>query len=119
MTDYKWLYLSMTGRVTRKDYALLYILPSFVLYAATSILDNMMNAASQGIGAFTAIAGLVLIWPGIAMTAKRLHDWDKSGWFQLINIIPIVGFIFWIVTACKKGTEGANRFGDAPTPIVK
>lgn len=119
MTDYKSLYLSIEGRVSRKDYALLYIVPTVVIYAVAAMLDNMVNAAADGVGLFTAIVALVMIWPSIVMTAKRLHDWDKTGWLQLVNIIPIVGFIFWIVTACIKGTEGPNRFGAVPAPIIK
>jgi len=119
MTDYKSLYLSFEGRVSRKDYALLYILPAFVIYGIAYTLDNMMRATPQSFGIFAPIVGLVLLWPSIVMTTKRLHDWDKTGWFQIINIIPIIGMIFWIVTACVRGTEGTNRFGAQPEPIIK
>mgnify|MGYP000002770622 CR=1 FL=1 len=60
-----------------------------------------------------------LLIPGISAGVRRLHDRDKSGWFILISIIPIVGTLFLLVMLAEKGTEGKNRFGKYPLKLKK
>ena len=60
-----------------------------------------------------------LIIPGISAGVRRLHDRDKSGWFMLISVIPIIGTIFLLVMLAEKGTEGKNRFGEYPLKLKK
>ena len=57
--------------------------------------------------------------PAFAVTFRRLHDRDKSGWWVLISFIPIVGTIILFVMLIEKGTEGKNRFGDYPLKLKK
>lgn len=58
-------------------------------------------------------AGYLLVLVIVAMlTIQRSHDMDRSGWFALLVIIPIVNLIFWFI----RGTEGENRFGLRPPP---
>jgi uncharacterized membrane protein YhaH (DUF805 family) len=54
--------------------------------------------------------GLITL-PNISLLVRRMHDFDKSGWWVLLEFILIVGFIIIFVFCCMKGTEGANRFG--------
>ena len=57
---------------------------------------------------------VVIIVPLIAVTARRLHDVGKSGWWQLITVIPylgIIGQIFLIVWWCSEGEKKKNKFG--------
>lgn len=60
------------------------------------------------------LVSLVLFLPSLAVSVRRLHDIDKSGWWFLIWFVPIVGWLVMIYWACCKGTEGANRFGPDP-----
>jgi uncharacterized membrane protein YhaH (DUF805 family) len=61
------------------------------------------------------LVGLVGIWVGIAAGAKRCHDRDRTGWFQLIVLIPIIGAIWLLIElGFLKGSEGENRFGPDP-----
>jgi len=113
--DFKSVYLSFEGRLSRKDYALLYILPMFVICAISQVLDNALMGGMQF---FSAIACLLMIWPAIATTSKRLHDWDKSGWFQLLLIVPIVNVVFWFVMVFYPGTPGPNRFGETSSQLT-
>ena len=48
---------------------------------------------------------------GCAVGARRLHDTDRSGWWQLLFLVPVLGWIVLIVFWCQRGTEGPNRFG--------
>ena len=60
------------------------------------------------------IVGLGLFLPTLAVQVRRLHDLDRSGWWILISLIPLVGAIILLVWACTKGTDGENRFGSDP-----
>lgn len=60
-----------------------------------------------------------LIIPGISSGVRRFHDKDKSGWFILISIIPIIGSIIVFIMLIDKGTEGPNRFGKYPLKLKK
>ena len=61
--------------------------------------------------------GLALIVPNIAITARRLHDIDKSGWWQLVALIPLVGWLI-LIYFCVQGPVEPNRFGGAPAPAA-
>ena len=54
-------------------------------------------------------------WFRFATYAKRLHDVDKNGWWMLVGLIPVVGYI-WLFyqIGLKKGTDGMNRYGMNP-----
>jgi hypothetical protein len=61
------------------------------------------------------LLGLVLFWSVIAIQVKRWHDRDKSGWWILINLVPIIGSIWALIdNGFLRGTEGMNRFGEDP-----
>jgi uncharacterized membrane protein YhaH (DUF805 family) len=56
---------------------------------------------------------LLVVWPAVAVSVKRWHDRNKSGWWVLINLIPIVGALWTLVeNGFLRGTPGPNRFGD-------
>jgi uncharacterized membrane protein YhaH (DUF805 family) len=63
----------------------------------------------------TLVIFIVSVWIGLAVQIKRWHDRDKSGWWALMNLVPIVGQI-WVLVECGflRGTEGVNRFGKDP-----
>ena len=63
------------------------------------------------------IYAFVLLCVGPAVTVRRLHDLDKSGWWFLIVFIPVIGAIILFVWFCMKGTTGDNRFG--PDPLAQ
>lgn len=65
------------------------------------------------------------LWPSIAVSVKRFHDRDMSGWWVLMALVPLIGTIFlFVVVGCLRGTVGSNRFGpdplgsDALDPVV-
>jgi uncharacterized membrane protein YhaH (DUF805 family) len=60
------------------------------------------------------LVNLALALPVTSITARRLHDIDRSGWWMLLGIIPIIGWIVLLVWYCKRGTVGPNRFGPDP-----
>ena len=64
-----------------------------------------------GIWAIVAGAGNVMLM------IRRLHDLDKSGWFAIIAMIPIIGLIFSMYILCAKGSDGWNKYGEEPLGI--
>ena len=61
------------------------------------------------------IAAVGWFWAGLALSVRRFHDQDKSGWYVLLGAIPYVGGLITLVFMCRSGTAGPNRFG--PDPI--
>ena len=92
-------YATFTGRASRSEYWF------FVLF--TLLVGLVAGFISGTVGSdVLGYAIQAAFWiPGLAVSIRRMHDVDKSGWFILV---PIYGFIL-SVTA---GTVGSNRFGD-------
>jgi uncharacterized membrane protein YhaH (DUF805 family) len=111
----------MEGRINRKPFWL-GIVVIVVISLIASVLDMILgmprigaSAMSAGSGVISTIVSLVLIYPSIALSAKRWHDRGKSAWWILINIIPVIGWIWSLVeTGFLRGTDGPNRFGPDP-----
>ena len=59
------------------------------------------------------IVGLVLLLPGLAVSARRLHDLDRTAWWLLL-LLTGIGIILLIIWDCMRGTRGPNRFGPDP-----
>ena len=98
-------YADFGGRALRSEYWF-FILFQFLVVVALSIVDAVL-----GIGVLSTIASLAMLLPSIAVGVRRLHDIDKTGWWLLIGLIPLIGAIVLIVFFCQQGTEGPNRFG--------
>jgi uncharacterized membrane protein YhaH (DUF805 family) len=105
---------SFQGRLSRRSYWLFVLLTLPFLAIAMLIDRGSGNAPLEGPGALLA---LLLLWPSLAVQVKRWHDRDKSGWWVLINFIPIIGDLWSLVeNGFLRGTAGSNRFG--PDPLV-
>ena len=113
--DWKYLLTSFEGRINRaKFWAGVAVL--FAIGLLANLIDMMLGLQiAEGLGVLGAITGLVSIYLGLAIYAKRWHDRDKSGWWSLIILIPIIGPL-WLLVECGilEGTKGANRFGPDP-----
>jgi uncharacterized membrane protein YhaH (DUF805 family) len=68
---------------------------------------------TTGVNPMTVLATLATLLPTLAVSARRLHDIDRSGWWALL-IFTVIGYIVLIYWACLRGTVGANRFGPDP-----
>jgi uncharacterized membrane protein YhaH (DUF805 family) len=101
-------YVNFSGRAIRSEYWW-WILFTVLLAVVASIID-----AALGIGILAAIATLGTLLPSLGLAVRRLHDLDKSGWWVLLALIPLIGPIILIVWFCGRGTVGSNRFGPDP-----
>lgn len=116
-------YADFSGRSRRREYwsfvlfNLLIGLAVWALLAATYVAGMSEAQMTMIMGPVFMLYGLValaFIIPGIAVTIRRLHDTDRSGWFVLFAVIPLVGAIVLLVFYCEEGTRGPNRFGPDP-----
>jgi uncharacterized membrane protein YhaH (DUF805 family) len=81
-----------------------------------AICASIIDAAIGSFGVISGIAGLALLLPGLSVAIRRLHDTDHSGWWVLIGLIPLIGFIVLLVFYLREGDAGENRYGPAPSP---
>ncbi len=102
---------NFTGRASRSEYWF-WALFTFSINLILSLAEpTIFGATKTPLSTFFSIFTFI---PGIAVGARRLHDIGKTGWLQLLWIIPIVGWIILIVWFCTKGPAGDNRFGPDP-----
>ena len=130
-------YAEFSGRSRRMEYwgfALLNLIAVIILGILAAVVGtSVLSAAFAGGAAPTfgigfslvmilcAIYVLIILIPSIAVTVRRLHDRDMSGWWYLgfivLGAIPFVGWIAniaFLVILCLPGTAGPNRFGEDP-----
>lgn len=109
-------YADFSGRSRRKEYWMfvLGVLIAFIVLGLVEGLLGMSGMVGGAYGPLTLILVLAIIIPGIAVQVRRFHDQDKSGWFVLLGLIPLVGGIVVLVFMCLDGTKGDNRFGPDP-----
>ena len=69
-----------------------------------------------GINFLGALFALATLAPVVALVARRLHDTGRSGWWQLLSLIPVVGTIAVIILLLRPGEAGTNQYG--PSPLV-
>ena len=113
---------SFNGRIRRIEYLLSNLLSGFVSGIAfwLGIGASLVSAEAESVGGFgfgmlMSIAAIVGgIWFTIAQDVKRLHDVDKSGWFVILLLIPIVNFMLGLYMLLADGTVGPNRYGEDP-----
>lgn len=106
------LLFSLEGRINRKPYWM-FMLAVIIGTVITTVID--MATTGEEVGVTSIIFMLLMVWPSLVIQVKRWHDIDKSGWWVLINIIPIIGPIWALVeNGFFTGTKGDNRFGNDP-----
>ncbi|MBY0027494.1 DUF805 domain-containing protein [Priestia aryabhattai] len=105
-------YATFRGRATRTEYWMFFLF-NFIISCVLSAIEFMTENPTF---LFTIYAVAVLI-PSLAVTARRLHDIGKSGWWQLITIIPIAGSIFLLILLCLRSESQLNRF-DVPNKVA-
>lgn len=107
-------YAVFAGRARRKEYWL-FTLFNLLIAMGCGFLDGMLGmVGSLGLGPIGGIYSLAMLLPGIAVTVRRLHDTDRSGWWLLLAFIPLIGGIVIFVFMVLDSTPGNNRFGANP-----
>ncbi|UDW82814.1 DUF805 domain-containing protein [Pasteurella canis] len=107
-------YATFTGRARRKEFWM-YSLIHFLIISALVFIDINLGTfdIEKKTGLISSIYVLATFLPTLAVSARRLHDINYSGWWVLLNIIPI-GSLVVLIFCGFKGTSGSNRFGQDP-----
>ncbi len=103
-------YAQFTGRARRKEYWM-YMLAYALVYVALMVISSVSETIG---GLLMLVFALGLLIPSLALGFRRLHDIDKSAWWLLIGLIPIIGGLVLLYFAVLPGTVGPNRFGPDP-----
>jgi hypothetical protein len=115
-------YAEFQGRASRSEffrYNLMISLCLTILPIIMGIIKLVSNNIMTVIVLYVllGIIELELILPGLAIAVRRLHDTHKSGWFFLINFIPIVGPIWFLILMLTKGDTYTNNYGERTSYI--
>lgn len=100
---------SVSGRIGRARYILYTMaLPTIIMFGV-GLLSAFIGAAG---GALIIVAWIAVIALSIMLTIQRSHDFNMTGWFALLGLVPLVNLAFWFIP----GTDGPNRFGAKTQP---
>jgi len=117
-------YFNWQGRTRRAGYWF-FLLVNLIVVGLLRIIDRWVavkylgfsteEAHETGIYTLSVLYSLIVAIPGIMLSIRRLHDTDRSGWWLLLNFIPLIGALILLVFYCQS-SKPDNRFGAAPYP---
>ena len=99
-------YFNFSGRASRSEYWF------FVLFLIIvgAIIDIIFHSSETTLILVHGIVWIATIIPCISVTTRRLHDIDRSGWWQLLYLIPLLGWLIMLIFSCWPSTEGSNNY---------
>lgn len=103
-------FADFSGRASRPEYWY-FMIPVFIILFVTNLVDALL----LGMPVLSLLATLAILVPTLSVGARRLHDTNRSGWWLLVGLIPVVGAIALIYFLCQPGTAGQNQFGSEPS----
>jgi uncharacterized membrane protein YhaH (DUF805 family) len=104
-------YATFQGRAKRSEFWW-FGLFCMVVMIAISVLGGVLMDDPTIPLALVGVFSLAIILPGLAVTVRRLHDGDRSGWWYFIQLVPMIGGLWFLYLMVAKGTPGPNRFGE-------
>lgn len=112
--DWNYLFTSFEGRINRAPFwAGVVVL--IVVNIIISIIGGILGSIFGPLSYLATLASLVMIYPAVALYAKRWHDRGKSGWWTLVMLIPLLGLIYAIYElGIQEGEPAANQYGPNP-----
>lgn len=98
-------FADINGRAQRSEYWWFFLFNLIVNIAATALFGD---------GLISVLITLALIVPAISVGVRRLHDTNRTGWWMLAFIIPLIGLVLALFWLTKRGTVGPNQYGEDP-----
>lgn len=99
-------YATFSGTARRSEFWWFFLFTALI----SIFLDAMQGPAADILGLIFSLATLL---PSLAVGARRLHDTDRSGWWQLLWLVPVVGWIILIVFLAQEGRTNRYQLGEA------
>lgn len=108
-------YAVFSGRARRKEYWF-FVLFNIIISIVLAVIDGVTGSFSPeaGMGLLGGIYTLAVLIPGIAVSVRRLHDTERSGWWLLISLVPLIGAIVLLVFMVQDSKPGQNQYGANP-----
>jgi len=107
-------YAQFSGRARRKEYWYFFLF-NILIAMVLAFVDALTGtfSAEASIGALSGLYMLAVLVPGVAVTVRRLHDTNRSGWWVLIGLVPLLGLLLLVFTVAA-GQSGENDYGPDP-----
>lgn len=111
-------YAVFTGRAGRKEYWIFGLIHSLIIFALRypHFLTGTINPDSH-LGQMRMLYAFGTFIPLIAVSVRRLHDTDRSGWWFLTFLIPLLNLILFFFFMAEDSQPGENRYGPNPKNI--
>ncbi len=90
----------------------------FLFTVLVGIAVDLIGVAIGSWYVLHAIVTLALLLPNLSVGVRRLHDTDRTGWWLLIAIIPLIGWIVLLIFFLEASNAGENRYGPPPADVV-
>jgi uncharacterized membrane protein YhaH (DUF805 family) len=106
-------YAVFSGRARRRAYWM-FVLFNVIIALVIGIIEGLVGSP----GVVAILYSLAVLIPGIAVAVRRLHDTNRSGWWLLIGLIPLIGPIVLLVFVVQDSQPGANQYGPNPKVAI-
>ncbi len=107
-------YAVFSGRARRKEYWMFFLF-NLIIFFVLGFIEGFLRIAPQISGSVLAtFYALGVLIPGIAVGVRRLHDTNRSGWWLLISLVPLIGAIVILVFMVQDSQPGDNQYGQNP-----
>jgi uncharacterized membrane protein YhaH (DUF805 family) len=108
-------YATFSGRATRAE-SWWWVVFTVLVGAALAIVDTTTGTMGMfgDSGLLGSLFELATLLPSFALGARRLHDINRTGWWLLLILVLVIGWIVLIVWAIKRGDSGPNKYGPDP-----
>ena len=104
-------YASFSGRARRAEFWY-FTLFNFIIAFAIGFVEALLS--SNDVNILSSLYSLFIFLPSLGVSIRRLHDTGRSGWWILINLIPLIGWIVYIVFVCQDSQPEENQYGKNP-----
>ena len=107
-------YAVFSGRARRKEYWMFFLF-NFIIAIVLAFIEGIAGIAPEiDSSVLGGIYGLAVLIPGFAVSVRRLHDTNRTGWWLFISLVPVIGAIVLIVFMAGDGQLGENQYGPNP-----
>jgi uncharacterized membrane protein YhaH (DUF805 family) len=107
-------YADFSGRARRKEYWMFYLF-TIIFFIVAIVFDGLLGSP----GVISCLYFLALLIPSFAVTVRRLHDINKSGWWILIDLIPYIGAFWLLILLVTDSDPYNNRYGEDPKCFIR
>lgn len=102
-------YATFSGRARRKEYWM-FALFNVIFFIGCNVIDVFLET----FGMISLLYQLAIFIPTAAVCCRRYHDINRSGWWILISLIPVIGWILVLIDMCHDSSPGENKYGPNP-----